>query len=83
MRPPRSVGGADRGIPGGDPGRCGSVLRGDDRGRLNKNRGKPALDRPGAWALLGRAGAETWIEPKAKERACTLDDVVAERGAAR
>ncbi len=43
----------------------------------------PALDRPGAWALLGRAGDDTWIEPKAKERVCTLDDVVAERGAAR
>ena len=42
-----------------------------------------AFDRPGAWALLGRAGDDTWIEPKAKERACTLDDVVAERGAAR
>ena len=48
--------------------------------RTEKNR---ALDRPGAWALLGRAGDDTWIEPKAKERACTLDDVVAERGAAR
>jgi hypothetical protein len=43
----------------------------------------PALDWPGAWALLGRAGDDTWIEPKAKERACTLDGVVAERGAAR
>ena len=42
-----------------------------------------ALDRPGAWALLGRAGDDTWIEAKAKERACTLDDVIAERGAAR
>ena len=42
-----------------------------------------ALDRPGAWALLGRAGDDTWKEPKAKERACTLDDVVAESGAAR
>ena len=41
------------------------------------------LERPGAWALLGRAGDDTWIEPKAKERVCTLDDVVAERGAAR
>ena len=43
----------------------------------------PALDRPGAWALLGRAGDDTWMEPRAKERACSLDDVVAERGAAR
>jgi len=43
----------------------------------------PALDRPGAWALLGRAGDDTWIEPKAKKRASTLDDEIAERGAAR
>ena len=43
----------------------------------------PALERPGAWALLGRAGDDTWMEPKAKERASSLDDVVAERGAAR
>ena len=48
-----------------------------------RTEGHPALDRPGAWALLGRAGDDTWIEPKAKERVCTLDDVVAERGAAR
>ncbi len=31
----------------------------------------PALERPGAWALLGRAGDDTWMEPEAKERACT------------
>ena len=43
----------------------------------------PALERPGAWALLGRAGDETWMEPEAKEGACTLDDRAAERGAAR
>ena len=43
----------------------------------------PALERPGAWALLGRAGDETWTESKAKEGACTLDDRAAERGAAR
>ena len=59
------------------------VHRKDDRGRFDKNRKKPALERPGAWALLGRAGDETWMEPKAKERACTLDDLAAERGAAR
>jgi len=43
----------------------------------------PALDWPGAWALLGRAEVETWMEPEAKERACALDDQVASRGAAR
>ena len=43
----------------------------------------PALERPGAWALLGRAGDETWMEPEAKEGACTLDDRAAKRGAAR
>ena len=42
-----------------------------------------ALERPGAWALLGRAGDDTWTEPEAKERACTLDDRAASRGAAR
>ena len=41
------------------------------------------LERPGAWALLGRAEDETWMEPEAKERACTLDDQAASRGAAR
>ncbi len=44
--------------------------------------GIPALDRAGAWALLGRAEDETWTEPEAKERACALDDRAAERGAA-
>ena len=48
-----------------------------------RTEGNPALERPGAWALLGRAIDDTWMEPKAKERACTLDDVIAERGAAR
>jgi len=42
----------------------------------------PALDRPGAWALLGRAGADTWAEPEAKVGACTFDGRPAERGAA-
>jgi len=41
------------------------------------------LERPGAWALLGRAEDETWTAPEAKERACTLDDRSAERCAAR
>ncbi len=56
----------------------GTIAEGATRTEKNT-----ALDRPGAWALLGRAGDDTWIEPKARERACTLDDVVAERGAAR
>ncbi len=43
----------------------------------------PALDRPGAWALLGRAGDDTGMDPKAKERVSALDDLAAERGAAR
>ena len=55
----------------------GTIAEGATRTERN-----PALDRPGAWALLGRAGDDTWIEPNAKERACTLDGVVAERGAA-
>jgi hypothetical protein len=55
----------------------GAIAEGATRTARN-----PALKRPGAWALLGRAGDDTWIEPKAKERACTLDDVGAERGAA-
>ena len=56
----------------------GTIAEGATRTERN-----PALDRPGAWALLGRAGDDTWIEPKAKEQAWTLADVVAERGAAR
>ena len=56
----------------------GTIAEGAARTERN-----PALDRPGAWALLGRAGDDTWMSPSAKERACTLDDVVAERGAAR
>ena len=43
----------------------------------------PALERPGAWALLGRAGDDTSMEPAAKERAWTLDERAASRGAAR
>ena len=42
-----------------------------------------ALERPGAWALLGRAGDDASMEPEAKERARTLDERAAERGAAR
>ena len=56
----------------------GTIAEGATRTERN-----PALDRPGARALLGRAGDDTGMEPKAKERACTLDEVVAERGAAR
>ena len=56
----------------------GTIAEGATRTERN-----PTLDRPGAWALLGRAIDDTWMEPKAKERACTLDDVIAERGAAR
>ena len=48
--------------------------------RTERNR---AVERPGAWALLGRAGDDTWIEPEAKARACALDDRAALRGAAR
>ena len=43
----------------------------------------PALERPGAWALLGRAEDDTWTEPEAKEAAGTLDELAASRGAAR
>ena len=48
--------------------------------RTERNR---ALDRPGAWALLGRAGDDTWMRPKAKDQTATFDAVFAERGAAR
>ena len=56
----------------------GTIAEGATRTERN-----PALYRPGAWALLGRAGDDTWMEPKAAKRACALDDVIAERGAAR
>ena len=56
----------------------GTIAEGATRTERN-----PALNRPGAWALLGRAGDDTWIEPKVKKRASPLDDVIAERGAAR
>ena len=48
-----------------------------------KTRKNQAGKRPRAWALLGRAGDDTWIEPEAKARACALDDRAALRGAAR
>ena len=56
----------------------GTIAEGSTRTERN-----PALDRPGAWALLGRAGDDTWMEPEAKTIACTLDERAAERGAAR
>jgi len=56
----------------------GTIAEGATRTERN-----PALDRPGAWALLGRAGDDTWIEPRAKTRAGTLDGRAVERGAAR
>ena len=61
---------------------AGALVEGTTAESATRTERNRALDRPGAWALLGRAGDDTWIEPKAKERACTLDDVVAERGAA-
>jgi len=61
----------------------GALIEGTIAEGATRTERNPALDRPGAWALLGRAGDDTWMSPSAKERACTLDDVVAERGAAR
>ena len=55
----------------------GTIAEGSTRTERNR-----ALERPGAWALLGRAGDDTWMEPEAKERAFTLDDRAASRGAA-
>ena len=48
-----------------------------------RTEGIPALERPGAWALLGRAGDDPLMEPEAREGACHLDEVAASRGAAR
>jgi len=56
----------------------GTIAEGSRRTERNT-----VLERPGAWALLGRAEDETWTEPEAKERAFTLDERAAERGAAR
>ena len=56
----------------------GAIAEGATRTARN-----PALKRPGAWALLGRAEDDTWTEPEAKEAAGTLDELAASRGAAR
>ncbi len=40
----------------------GTIAEGSTRTERNRVR-----DRPGAWALLGRAGDDTWAEPKPKE----------------
>ncbi len=61
----------------------GAFIKGTIAEGATRTERNPALDRPGARALLGRAGADTWMETKGKERACTLDAVIAERGAAR
>ena len=61
----------------------GAFIEGTNAEGATRTERNPALDRPGAWALLGRAEDETWTEPEAKERACTLDNRAAERGAAR
>jgi len=56
----------------------GTIAEGSTRTERNRT-----LERPGAWALLGRAEDDTWTEPEAKEAAGTLDELAASRGAAR
>ena len=50
----------------------GTIAEGSTRTERNR-----ALERPGAWALLGRAGDETWTKPEAKAAAGTLDEQAA------
>ena len=61
----------------------GAFVEGTIAEGSTRTEGNRTPERPGAWALLGRAGDDTWAEPEAKERAYTLDDRAAERGAAR
>ena len=50
----------------------GTIAEGSTRTERNR-----ALERPGAWALLGRAGDETWTKPEARAAAGTLDEQAA------